>query len=80
MTQVAVVDRIASWGANSVIIVGAVAMSLFPIIGMKAWVFLGFMVGHVLWAFYGFRRRDMSVVTLNLVLAAVDVYAAVIRF
>ena len=67
------------WIATAFIIIPAVIITVAISSATHVYPFALFMVGHLLWAWFGFLQYDKPLIWLNIGLLPVDVYAMVIR-
>lgn len=66
--------------ANVSLILGAVLVSVSVIVASKPYVFVTFLVGHLIWAYSGYLSRNRELLWLNLSLVPIDIYAMIVRF
>lgn len=60
--------------------VGSAFLVSFSVeISLHWWAFIGFFVGHVIWATYGILLREKALFGLNFLFLFVDLYAILIR-
>lgn len=68
-----------SWTGNTVLLAGAVALSVSPQIAASWQVFVAFAIGHLVWMAVALRRKDNPLLLLNCGLMMLDFYAVSIR-
>ena len=71
--------QLIAWLANVLLIGGVILVSVFPPVAIDAPVFFLFLTGHLGLIVHTRRNRDMPMLVLNTFLAALDVYAIVVR-
>lgn len=67
------------WTANLFMAISAVAVSFSVDWAISPIAFLGFLIGHVLWATSGWAMRDKALIMLNVGFIPLDIYAMYIR-
>jgi hypothetical protein len=70
---------LAVWSANLLLIGGAVLISVAPATASQPVLFAGFLAGHVCMSLHSYRLRDTGLLTLNIAMALLDLYAVCIR-
>jgi len=73
------IQQLAIYVANSLLIGGAVAISLVPNSASSPLAFGGFLIGHLCLIAHSIRLRDRGLFFLNAALALLDLYAIIIR-
>lgn len=71
--------EVLKWTANAFIIVPAIIITVSILSASHIYPFALFMVGHILWAWFGFLQNDKPLIWLNIGLLPVDLYAMAIR-
>jgi hypothetical protein len=65
--------------ANTLLIGGSVAISAIPAIALTHHVFLMFLLGHIIWTGVAVKQQDGHLITLNVGMLLLDIYAIAIR-
>lgn len=71
--------QLAIYVANLLLIGGAIAISVQPESASSPLIFGGFLAGHICLGLYAILLRERGLLFLNAALAALDLYAVVIR-
>lgn len=73
------IQPIQKWIGTTSMFVSAVLVSVSVTLAANPWAFIGFLLGHLLWAVVAIRTRDLPLIVLNTGFIFVDVYAIGIR-
>lgn len=65
--------------ANTLLIGGSVAVSALPKVALTHHVFLMFLIGHAIWTVVAVKQQDGYLITLNVGMLLLDLYAIAIR-
>lgn len=71
--------RLAIYVANTLLIGGAVLISILPGSASSPLIFGGFFIGHACLSLHSIRLRDRGLLFLNSIMAMLDIYAVGIR-
>lgn len=71
--------EIGKWTATGFITVSAILVSVHIPWATVWWAYVGFCVGHIIWAFFAMKMREWPLLALNFSFIFIDLYAITIR-
>lgn len=67
------------WIGTTLIVSSGIAVSVSLTQAILPWAYIGFLVGHGIWAVQALLMKEQSLFALNVFLGLIDTYAVVIR-
>lgn len=71
--------EIGKWGATGFITISAILVSVHIPWATVWWAYVGFFLGHIIWAAFAAMMREWSLLALNFSFIFIDLYAIMIR-
>lgn len=65
--------------ANVFMFLSAILLSTSPALSIKAWPFLGFLIGHVIWITVGMKMKKRTLIEYNAGFLLLDIWAISVR-
>ena len=67
------------WIATAFVCVSAAVITIWPLTALDPHVFVGFLIGHVIWSFFTAIMKEWSLLALNLFFVGLDAFGVIIR-
>jgi ABC-type enterochelin transport system permease subunit len=72
-------QQIAKWLANAFMLVSAIGISVSVAAALAPVTYLGFLLAHIIWAFFAWKIDDRALLAQFIFLMPIDLYAMYIR-
>jgi hypothetical protein len=72
-------NELFKWLATLFMSISGITVSINVKWSTKWWAYIGFFIGHVIWAIFSIIMEEWALLALNVFFAFLDIYAIIIR-